>query len=176
MQRDWKLALVSLTVLPIVIVPTVRIGRRIRRTTRSAQDNAAELNEILQETIMGQQVVKAFRTEITRSRTGFGPPPGRLRNANLRYVAQQAIASPLIEFFGALTIVGLLTYARTQIKAGEMTTGEFTSFVIALLMLYEPVKRLTGIHNIFQQAMGASQNGVRVSRRAAARVRSVRAQ
>ena len=48
-------------------------------------------------------------------------------------------------------------YARTQIKAGNLTTGEFTSFVIALLMLYEPVKRLTGIHAIFQQAMGASQ-------------------
>ena len=53
--------------------------------------------------------------------------------------------------------MGLLTYARTQIKADAMTTGEFTSFVIALLLLYEPVKRLTGIHNIFQQALGASQ-------------------
>jgi ATP-binding cassette, subfamily B, bacterial MsbA len=156
MQRDWKLALVSLTVLPIVIFPTIRIGRRIRRTTRSAQDNAAELNEILQETIMGQQVVKSFLTESHES-DRFRKAARSLRNANLRYVAQQAIASPLIEFCGALTIVGLLTYARTQIKAGHMTTGEFTSFVIALLMLYEPVKRLTGIHNIFQQAMGASQ-------------------
>jgi subfamily B ATP-binding cassette protein MsbA len=53
--------------------------------------------------------------------------------------------------------VGLLWYTRLQIKAGAMTTGEFTSFVIALLMLYEPVKRLTGIHNIFQQAIGAAQ-------------------
>jgi subfamily B ATP-binding cassette protein MsbA len=72
-------------------------------------------------------------------------------------VAQQAVASPLIELLGALTIVGLLWYARDQIKAGSMTAGEFTSFVIALLMLYEPVKRLTGIHNIFEQAIGASQ-------------------
>jgi len=63
----------------------------------------------------------------------------------------------LIELFGALTIVGLLTYARGQIRGGQMTSGEFTSFVIALLMLYEPVKRLTGIHNIFEQAIGASQ-------------------
>lgn len=156
MQRDWRLALVSLTVLPIVLVPTVRIGRRIRRTTRKAQDNAAELNEILQETIVGQQVVKAFGTERHESQR-FREAAWRLRNANLRYVAQQAIASPMIEFFGALTIVGLLTYARTQIKAGQLTTGEFTSFVIALLMLYEPVKRLTGIHNIFQQGMGAAE-------------------
>src|SRR5262249_19467286 len=55
------------------------------------------------------------------------------------------------------TLVGLLTYAREQIKVGHMTKGEFTSFVTALWMLYEPVKRLTGIHNIFQQALGASQ-------------------
>jgi subfamily B ATP-binding cassette protein MsbA len=63
----------------------------------------------------------------------------------------------MIEFLGALTIVGLLTYARSQIQSSQMTTGEFTSFIVALLMLYEPVKRLTGIHNIFQQALGASQ-------------------
>lgn len=156
LQRDWKLALVSLTVLPIVLVPTIRIGKRVRRTTRRAQDNAAELNEILQEAVIGQQVVKAFGAEAHESGR-FRRAALKLRNANLRYAAQQAIGSPLIEFFGALTIVGLLTYARTQIKAGVMTTGDFTSFVIALLMLYEPVKRLTGIHAIFQQASGASQ-------------------
>lgn len=157
MQRDWLLAIASLTVLPVVLVPTIRLGRRIRSTTSRAQDQAAEINEILQETIVGQQVVKAFSSEKHES-DRFRRAASRLRNSTLRYVSQQAIASPLIEFFAALTIVGLLWYARTQIKSGQLTTGEFTSFVIALLMLYEPVKRLTGIHNIFQQAMGASQS------------------
>jgi subfamily B ATP-binding cassette protein MsbA len=156
LQKDWRLALVSITVLPFVLVPTARLGRRIRRTTRSSQDITAELNQILQETITGHQVVKSFGTEDLESNR-FAAAAARLKSSNLRYVAQQAIASPLIEFFGALTIVGLLAYARSQIKAGSMTPGEFTSFVIALLMLYEPVKRLTGIHNIFQQALGASQ-------------------
>jgi ATP-binding cassette, subfamily B, bacterial MsbA len=156
LQRDWRLALGSLTVLPIVLLPTIRIGRRIRRTTRRAQDNAGELNEILQEAIVGQNIVKAFGGEKHES-SRFHTAAWKLRNANLRYVAQQAVASPLIEFFGALTIVALFVYARTQIQAGNLTVGEFTSFIIALLMLYEPVKRLTGIHAIFQQAMGASQ-------------------
>jgi ATP-binding cassette, subfamily B, bacterial MsbA len=156
LQTDWKLAFFSLTVLPFVLVPTVRLGKRIRRSTRSAQDYAADLNQVLQETLSGHQVVKSFGAEEVESNR-FRDRAERLRNANLRYVAQQAIASPLIEFFGAMTIVGLLTYARFQIKAGSMSTGQFTSFVIALLMLYEPVKRLTGIHNIFQQALGASQ-------------------
>ena len=155
-QKDWRLALVSLTLLPFVLVPTLRIGRRIRRTTRRAQDEAAELNQILQETISGHQVVKSFGAEDVESNR-FRLAASRLKSSNLRYVLQQALPSPLIEFFGAITIVGLLTYARTEIKAGSLTAGEFTSFVIALLMLYEPVKRLTGIHNIFQQAAGASQ-------------------
>ena len=156
LQTDWRLALVSLTVLPFVLVPTIRLGKRIRRTTRHAQDDAADLNQVLQEMLSGNQVVKTFGAEEIESNR-FRDRAQRLRRSNLKYVAQQAIASPLIEFFGAITIVSLLTYARLQIGAGAMTTGAFTSFVIALLMLYEPVKRLAGIHNIFQQALGASQ-------------------
>jgi len=156
MHNDWKLGLVSLTVLPFVLVPTARIGKRIRRTTRRAQDAAADLNQILQEALSGHHVVKAFGSE-SYEVGRFRAAARRLRRTTLNYVLQQAMASPLIEMFGAVTIVGLLTYARGQIKAGAMTSGEFTSFVIALLMLYEPVKRLTGIHNIFEQAIGASQ-------------------
>ena len=155
-QTDWKLAIGSLTLLPFVLVPTAKLGRRLRGTTRRAQDDAADLNQALQETLSGHQVVKSFGAEEIESNR-FRERAEKLRDSNLRYVAQQAIASPLIEFFGAVTIVALLIYAREAIKAETMTTGQFTSFVIALLMLYEPVKRLTGIHAIFQQALGASQ-------------------
>lgn len=156
LQTDWKLALFSLTVLPVVLVPTARLGKRIRRSTRTAQDQAGEINQILQETLSGHVIVKSFAAEEHEARR-FAEAGDRLRRANLRYVAQQAIASPLIEFFGALSIVGLLAYARSQIQTGAMSAGAFTSFIAALLMLYEPVKRLTGIFNIFQQAIGASQ-------------------
>jgi ATP-binding cassette, subfamily B, bacterial MsbA len=156
LQTDRNLALVSLTVLPFVLVPTMRLGRRIRRSTRSAQDNAAELNQVLQETLSGHQVVKSFGAEEIESNR-FRDRAEKLRDSNLRYIVQQAIASPVIEFFGAVTMVGLLAYARGQIKASHMTSGDFMSFAFALLMLYEPVKRLNGIYNIFQQALGASQ-------------------
>ena len=155
-HSDWRLASVSLTLLPFVLLPTLRLGKRIRRTTRAAQDNAADMSQILQETFTGYAVVKAFLSEKMEA-VKFRVAANRLKKSNLRYIAFQALPSPIIEFFGAITIVGLLTYARTQIKAGEMTSGQFTGFVFALLLLYEPVKRLTGIHNIFQQAVGASQ-------------------
>jgi subfamily B ATP-binding cassette protein MsbA len=152
---DWKLSLISLTVFPIVAFLTAKLGRRIRRTTRHAQDMAAGLNQILQETLTGHQVVKSFGAEDYESKR-FRLAAQRLKTGNLRYVAQQALASPIIELFGALTIILLLTLARLQVKSAAMTAGKFTGFVTALVMLYEPVKRLTNIHNIFQQAIGAA--------------------
>lgn len=153
---DWRLAIVSLTLFPFVLVPTARLGKRIRRVTRSAQDRQGEVNQILHEALAGHQVVKSFGTEAYES-ARFRAAARRLKQTNLKYILHQAIASPLIEFFAALTIVALLTYARNQIKTGAMTIDSFTTFITALLLLYDPVKRLTGIHNIFQQAVGAAQ-------------------
>jgi subfamily B ATP-binding cassette protein MsbA len=80
----------------------------------------------------------------------------RLLHINLKYVRAQAITSPLMEVLGAVTIVFLLLYARDRILHQELTTGMFVSFIYALLKMYEPVKRLSGINNSFQQAIGAS--------------------
>src|SRR6201996_5212675 len=152
---NWKLSLVSLIVFPAVALLTIRLGHRIRRTTRHAQDMAAGLNQILQETLTGHQVVKSFGAEDYESKR-FLLASQRLKAGNLRYVAHQALASPIIEIFGALTIILLLWLGRLQVKHGMMTAGTFTGFVLALVMLYEPIKRLTNIHNIFQQGIGAA--------------------
>ena len=156
LSNDWHLALICLVVLPAVMLPTMRMGRRIRRTSRNTQERQGELNQILQETLSGHMVVKAFTAEDYESRR-FQHASGRLLKTNARYVLQQGLSSPVIDFCAALTIVGLLTYARIQIKTGVFTAGAFTSFIIALLLLLEPLKRLVGIYNIFQQALGASQ-------------------
>lgn len=153
---DWKLSVISLVVAPVVAILTIRLGRRIRSTTRHAQDMAAGLNQILQETITGHQVVKSFGAEDYESKR-FELASQRLKASNLRYVAQQGLASPIIEVFGALTLILLLWLARLQAKDNAMTAGTFAAFALALARLYEPVKRLTNIHNIFQQGIGAAQ-------------------
>jgi subfamily B ATP-binding cassette protein MsbA len=152
---DWRLSLISLVVFPVVALLTVRLGRKIRSTTRHAQDMAAGLTQILQETITGHQVVKSFGAEDYESKR-FRLAAQRLKSGTLRYVAQQALASPIIELFGAASIILLLWLARAQAKHASMTPGIFTAFVVALVMLYEPIKRLTNIHNIFQQGIGAA--------------------
>jgi subfamily B ATP-binding cassette protein MsbA len=154
--KDWKLAILSIVVLPFIILPTRQIGRLIRRTTRRTQDKQGDLNQILQETLSGHMVVKAFGAEAYESGR-FREASRKLFRTNVQYVRQQALSSPLIEMVGAIAIVGLLWYARDQIKSGSLTAKDFASFVFALVMLLEPIKRLVGIHNIFEQALGASQ-------------------
>ena len=154
--KDWQLALFALVVVPLVILPVQKIGHRIRRSSRSSQDRQADLTQLLQQTISGHMVVKAFGAEAYESRR-FRESSRKLLKANLQYVAQQALSSPLIEIVSAVVIVALLWYARDQIKNHALTPADFASFIVALMLLLQPIKRLVGIHNIFEQALGASQ-------------------
>ncbi|HWE50911.1 MAG TPA: ABC transporter transmembrane domain-containing protein [Bryobacteraceae bacterium] len=153
---DWKLALFAIALFPFVLVPTARLGKRIRRRSRKTQDAVGDLNQVLQEAISGHQVVKAFGAEKYESNR-FRAAADRLLRTNLRYVLIQGIPSPLIEMMGAVTFVGLLWFGRDEIKNHRLEPEAFMSFLAALLFLYEPVKRLTNLHNIFQQAIGASE-------------------
>jgi subfamily B ATP-binding cassette protein MsbA len=152
---DWRLAFLSFATVPLVMIPSARIGRKIRHSSRSSQANLAEISQLLQETISGHRIVKAFRMEHWEIRR-FRDAARKLFNVSLKFVRAQAITSPLMEVLGAVTVVFLLLYARNRIQHNLMTTGMFVSFIYALFKTYEPVKRLSGINNSFQQAIGAS--------------------
>jgi subfamily B ATP-binding cassette protein MsbA len=153
---DWKLALFSLALFPFVLLPTAKLGRKIRRSSRSTQDSVGDLNQVLQEAISGHQVVKAFGAEKYEFRR-FRSAATRLLKTNMRKVMLQGIPSPFIELMGAVTFTGLLWYGREEIKAHALNDVDFAAFLVALLFLYEPVKRLTNLYNLFQQAIGASE-------------------
>jgi len=156
MLLDPRLAMIALPLLlGVVLYTSAKIGRRVRRSTRKTQDNLAEISQILQESISGIPIVKAFgmeKFELGR----FREAARRLLRVNLRYVRAQSLSSPLMELLGAVMVVLLLLVGRDRIKADVLTPGAFLVFVYALLKMYEPVKRLAGINNAFQQALGAS--------------------
>jgi ATP-binding cassette, subfamily B, bacterial MsbA len=150
-----RLAWVLLLFIPVIIFSAVRIGRRVRSTTRTGQDQLADVQNILQETIAGNRIVKAFGMEsweIARFRTAAQ----RLFRANLRSVAAAAISSPLMDTFGAIAIALLLLLGREQIAHNQLTLGAFIAFVAAVLSMYNPVRKFAVFNNSFQQALGAS--------------------
>ena len=152
---DRTLAFASLVLLPLVVWPIGKLGRRIRHSVQGSQSRLAELSHILQETISGNRVVKAFGMEGFETRK-FAATARRLLRENMRWVRAYVITSPLMELFGAIVFTLVLLYARDRIRYGTMTPGIFMGFAFALFKVYEPVKRLGGIYQQFQQARGAS--------------------
>ncbi|HUX11001.1 MAG TPA: ABC transporter ATP-binding protein [Terriglobia bacterium] len=153
---DWKLALISLVLVPLVVLPSANIGRSIRRSSRSSQDRMADINNHVQETFTGIGIVKAFvmeHFEVAR----FKDATHKLLHTNMRWVRAQAATAPLMELLTMITVSGLLLYERNEILHHAQTLGGFLGFVYALFKMGEPIKRLTGVNNAVQQAVGASE-------------------
>jgi subfamily B ATP-binding cassette protein MsbA len=150
-----QLAWVLLLFVPFIVFSAVRIGRRVRSTTRRGQDQLADVQNILHETITGNRIVKAFGMESWEV-ARFRAAAQRLFRANLRSVAAAAVSSPLMDTFGAIAIALLLLLGRSRIAHNEFTLGEFVTFVAAVLALYNPVRKFAVFNNSFQQALGAS--------------------
>jgi subfamily B ATP-binding cassette protein MsbA len=149
------LAWVLLLFVPFIVLSAVRIGRRVRTTTRRGQDQLADVQNLLHETITGNPIVKAFGMEsweIAR----FKEAANRLFRANLRSVAAAAISSPLMDLFGSIAIALLLLLGRGKIAHNQFTLGDFVTFVAVVLALYNPVRKFALFNNNFQQALGAS--------------------
>jgi len=150
-----RMAWVLLLFIPIIVISSRKVGRSVRTTTRRGQDKLAEIQNIVQETIMGNGIVKAFGMELWEM-DRFRRAADKLLTANMRSVAVQAISSPLMDALGAVAIALLLLLGRGRILHGD-TTGGFIAFLAAVIVLYDPVRKMPVYYNSFQQAVGASQ-------------------
>jgi subfamily B ATP-binding cassette protein MsbA len=152
---DWKMALVCGIFLPLIVWPIGNLGRRIRRSVESSQTRLGELTQILQETISGNRIVKAFGMEDFEIGK-FQNASRRLLRETMRWVRAQVLTSPLMDMLQPIIISLLLLYARDRIRLNVMTQGLFVAFVYSLFKSYEPVKRMGSVYQQFQQAQGAT--------------------
>ena len=152
---DWKLALIAMIVFPLTIYPITWFGRKMRKVTTSTQITMGTLNSLLQETISGTRIVKAFCMEKYES-DRFGAENERLFKLNMKTVTINAISSPLMDFLGGMGIAAVISYGGYNVVHGYSTPGTFFSFIAALLMLYEPIKRLTNVNNTINQGIAGA--------------------
>jgi len=150
-----RMAWVLLIFVPVIILSTRRVGRSVRTTTRRGQDKLAEIQNIVQEAVSGHGIVKAFGMEGWEMNR-FRKAADRLLSANMRSVAVQSISSPLMDALGVVAIALLLLYGRGFIQHGG-TSGLFLAFLVAVIALYDPVRKMPTYYNSFQQALGASE-------------------
>lgn len=154
--RDWQLALVALIIFPVTIYPIATFGRKMRKVATRTQVTMGSLTSLLQETISGARIVKAFSREDYES-ARFSNENENLLKLTLKSVSISAVSSPFMEFLGGVGIAAIIFYGGYQVIQGVSTPGTFFSFLTALIMLYEPIKRLTNVNNTIQQGIAGAQ-------------------
>ncbi len=153
--RDWKMALFAFVVLPIAFFPVVEFGRRVRRISTGCQEAMADLNSFLHETLAGNKIVKAFGMESYEKKRFFNKTLD-LFKLEMKAVIARSLSSPIMEFLGGLGIAFIIWYGGYKVITGSSTAGTFFSFMAAVLMLYDPVKKLSGLNNAVQQGLAAA--------------------
>jgi ATP-binding cassette, subfamily B, bacterial MsbA len=152
---NWKLALIGMIVFPVTIYPVSKFGKKMRKVSTSTYITMGTLSSLLQETISGTRIVKAFCMEKYESNR-FAAENERLFKLNMKTVSINAISSPFMEFLGSIAIAAIIYYAGNEVVKGNQTPGTFFTFLAALLLLYEPVKRLTNVNNTVQQGIAGA--------------------
>jgi subfamily B ATP-binding cassette protein MsbA len=154
--REWRLALMAVVVFPLAVLVIVRVGKRLRRISINTQESMARLFTILQESIIGQRIVKAFVREDFESER-FARQNLDYFRARVKQTATRELTPPFMEILGSFGMAGIIFYGGYNVIQGVSTPGTFFSFLAALLMLYAPVKGLSGVHNTIQEGLAAAQ-------------------
>ncbi len=154
-RQDWSLALVAFVVFPLAVLPISKIGKRMRKVSTRTQVQIAQLMTLFGQTFQGARHVKAYGME--------GYETGRARAAIegmfglwQRAARTRSIIHPVMETLGGFAIVVVILYGGHQVIAGQRTAGAFFSFVTALLLAYEPMKKLAQLNTTLQEGLAAA--------------------
>jgi subfamily B ATP-binding cassette protein MsbA len=150
--KDWVLASIAFIVFPASVLPVIRLSRKIKRFTRRGQVSTGTLTEILQESIQGNRIVKAFGMESYEDQR-FRQENWRLFKQSLRASRTKAVVAPSMELLASVAIGGVVWYGGWSVIGGGRTQGEFMAFMAAMFLMYGPFKGLTRTYTTVHQGL-----------------------
>lgn len=154
--KDWVLATMAFVVFPASVLPVMRLSRKIRRLTRRGQVTTGTLTSLLQESIQGNRIVKAFGMEKYESER-FAEENQRLLRQFLGASRIKAVITPAMETLASLAIGAVVWYGGSSVIGGGRTQGEFMAFMTAMFLMYQPFKHLTRTYTMIQQGIAGAE-------------------
>jgi len=151
---DWKLALLAILIAPLAGALTMTMGKRIRSVSLKWREDAAVLNDHMQQSITGMRIIKAFGME-AHEESSFTQKSLRLFRSNLKAMSILFLNSPAMEFLGVAAFVPLLYYAHINISNQTVTLGLFGGVLFTLFRMYDPIRKLSRIHVQYQRALAS---------------------
>jgi len=153
---NWKLALVSFTVLPLVVLASIIFARRARGIFRELRIKIAEINTRFAETIGGIRVIQLFRQEINNYRR-FNQLNHENYLAGMKQIHVLAVFMPLIEILAAVAVALVIWYGGGRVLAGSLSLGALVAYISYIRMFFRPIRDLAEKYNILQNAMASAE-------------------
>ncbi len=153
--RDWRSACIAFLFFPLLSFPIMKFGKKLRKFSTKSMKSIGNLTTLLHESITGIRIVKAFGMEEYESNRFF-TENWRLFKVLMKRFKIRALSSPVMETMGGIGGAIVIWYGGYRVITGHSTPGSFFSFMAALFMLYEPVKRLNGVNLAVQEGIAAA--------------------
>src|ERR1700750_626073 len=154
---SWRLTLGSLLIAPVIGFLTARFGRALRNLARESFEGGQRLVDTAQEALANQNIVKAYVAE-EHERRRFSRVAEDILRASLRTAKIQGVAPPTIEMIGVLAVAVLLFFAQREIVSGHMNAAQVITFLFFLFSSYDPMRKLSRLHNGMEQALAAARH------------------
>ncbi|MEL0106894.1 MAG: lipid A export permease/ATP-binding protein MsbA [Rhodospirillaceae bacterium] len=154
--QDWQLAAISFFVFPIAVYPIVRLGRRMRKVTANTQAETGLFTALLEQTFQGIRVVKSYGME-NYEKSRIAEIVERIYQLSFKAARVRALSSPIMETLGGIAISVVIIYGGYRVIEQQTDPGSFFSFITALLLAYEPMKRLANLNASLQEGLAGAQ-------------------
>jgi len=154
----WKLSLLTFVTMPLVFQAINIFGRKLRRAGTVMQERAADITSVLQETVLAVRVIKSFVREDYEIER-FGRENYHNFRAQMKAAQLMATLTPLIEFLAAIGVTVIIWYGGREVIDGHLTSGSLIAFLIYVVNLSNPIKRLSRVYGAIQKALAAAQRG-----------------
>jgi ATP-binding cassette, subfamily B, multidrug efflux pump len=156
LMMDWRLALTSFAVLPLIVLVTQWFRRNVRESYRTVRTWIARINAFLQENITGMSTVQLFRREAMNF-ARFDDINAQHRDANIDSIFYYAVFYPAIEIVGAMAASLIIWYGGLQVMAGTLTIGALVAFLQYSSRFFRPISDMSEKFNVLQSAMASSE-------------------
>ena len=151
---DWKLAIIICFLVPFVAFPIYKIGKKVNNISKGAQIQIGQFTNLLNQSFQNIQTIKSFQLENREIQHADQEIERRINNL-YRLRKYRAIMNPIIEVLAGIFIGLLLAFAGYQILEGNSSLGQLTAFITALLMISDPIRRISTLNSIYQEGLAA---------------------
>lgn len=153
--QDPLLSCIALFVFPLALIPLIKVGKKMRHVSKNTQDKTGTWASFLTQALQGIRLIKSYNME--KKEIDYGVSYiDQLLSLSLRSGRIKSLSSPIMETIGGGAIVIVIGYGGFQVIEGHNTAGAFFSFITALIMMYEPAKRLAKLHANLQEGLAAT--------------------